>query len=180
MRADSKALAYGALAVVFWSTVATAFKIALRQVSPIELLAYASLFSSLVLFLNIIYFGKIRLLFEISIRNIYKSVLIGLLNPFLYYLVLFKAYSLLPAQEALSLNYTWAIVLTFLSSKFQKKQIGLISYISLFVSFLGVLVIVSKGRIVELKPSDPLGALLAISSAFIWGVFVDFERGVEN
>jgi len=169
MRADSKALAYGALAVVFWSTVATAFKIALRQVSPIELLAYASLFSSLVLFLNIIYFGKIRLLFEISIRNIYKSVLIGLLNPFLYYLVLFKAYSLLPAQEALSLNYTWAIVLTFLSSKFQKKQIGLISYISLFVSFLGVLVIVSKGRIVELKPSDPLGALLAISSAFIWG-----------
>ena len=34
----------------------------------------------------------------------------GFLNPFLYYIILFKAYSLLPAQEALSLNYTWPLV----------------------------------------------------------------------
>jgi drug/metabolite transporter (DMT)-like permease len=169
MQSDSKAFAYGILAVVFWSTVATAFKIALRQVSYIELLAYSSLFSCFVLFLSIVFSGKSRILFEINLRIIYKSVLIGFLNPFLYYLVLFKAYSMLPAQEALSLNYTWAIVLTFLSSKFQKKRIGLVSYISLLISFFGVLVIISKGRIVELKPSDPIGALLALSSAFIWG-----------
>jgi len=169
MQSDSKAFAFGILAVVFWSTVATAFKIALRQVSYLELLAYSSLFSCFVLFLSIVFSGKSRILFEINLRIIYKSVLIGFLNPFLYYLVLFKAYSILPAQEALSLNYTWAIVLTFLSSKFQKKRIGLVSYISLLISFFGVLVIISKGRIVELKPSDPIGALLALSSAFIWG-----------
>jgi len=169
MQSDSKAFAYGILAVVFWSTVATAFKIALRQVSYIELLVYSSLFSCFVLFLSIVFSGKSQILFEINLRIIYKSVLIGFLNPFLYYLVLFKAYSMLPAQEALSLNYTWAIVLTFLSSKFQKKRIGLVSYISLLISFFGVLVIISKGRIVELKPSDPIGALLALSSAFIWG-----------
>ena len=169
MQSDSKAFAYGILAVVFWSTVATAFKIALRQVSYLELLVYSSLFSCFVLFLSIVFSGKSRILFEINLRIIYKSLLIGFLNPFLYYLVLFKAYSILPAQEALSLNYTWAIVLTFLSSKFQKKRIGLVSYISLLISFFGVLVIISKGRIVELKPSDPIGALLALSSAFIWG-----------
>ena len=33
----------------------------------------------------------------------------GLFNPFLYYLVLFKAYDLLEAQEAGTLNYIWPI-----------------------------------------------------------------------
>ena len=39
-----------------------------------------------------------------------------MLNPFLYYLVLFRAYDLLPAQEAQPLNYTWPIVLVLLSA----------------------------------------------------------------
>ena len=50
------------------------------------------------------------------ILNNYKKVFIlGLVNPFLYYLVLFKAYDLLPAQEAQAINYTWALMLAFLS-----------------------------------------------------------------
>ena len=45
---------------------------------------------------------------RLSRRDWQQSLLPGLLNPCLYYLVLFKAYELLPAQQAQALNYSWA------------------------------------------------------------------------
>ncbi len=169
MSPDSKSLILGLISVVFWSTVATAFKLALKQVSFSELLAFSSSIAAFILFISLLITRKANLLFKLNSKEILFSVFIGFLNPFLYYLILFKAYSILPAQEALSLNYTWAIVLTYLSSVFQKKRISLLSYLSLFISFFGVLIIISKGEIVSLQPSDPLGAFLALFSAFIWG-----------
>ncbi|NJK98814.1 MAG: EamA family transporter, partial [Bacteroidales bacterium] len=49
--------------------------------------------------------------------------MLGFLNPLLYYLVLFKAYSLLPAQIAQPLNYTWPLILVILSIIFLSKNI---------------------------------------------------------
>ena len=45
MRVDSesRAIVYGLLTVMLWSTVASAFNLALRYVSPFELLLYSSL-----------------------------------------------------------------------------------------------------------------------------------------
>lgn len=166
---DRKSLLFGSLAVVFWSTVATAFKIALKTVTPTQLLAFASGSSSIILLAVIIINKRLSRIRILPKKDILISAFIGFLNPFLYYLILFKAYSLLPAQEALSLNYTWAIVLTILSSIFQKKKIGAISYFALFISFFGVLVIISKGSLISLKPSNSLGATLALSSSVVWG-----------
>jgi len=169
MGSEGKSILLGSLSVLFWSTVATAFKIALNYYRPEQMLVLASLFSSFILFFILIISKKIKLLRTLKAKQILVCILIGFLNPFLYYLVLFKAYSLLPAQEALSLNYTWAIVLTILSSIFQKRRISLFSYFALLLSFFGVLVIISKGSLVTLKPSNAVGATLALSSSLIWG-----------
>ncbi|MGB9851238.1 MAG: DMT family transporter [Candidatus Kapaibacteriota bacterium] len=166
---EKKSLILAFLAVLFWSTVATAFKIGLRTVSPSLFLFYASTVSTLILLILILLQKRFYVLGKLSKKDILMSLLIGFLNPFLYYLVLFQAYSLLPAQEALSLNYTWAIVLTILSSVFQKKKIGIVSHFALFISFFGVLVIISKGSIISLKPSNSIGAILAIASSLVWG-----------
>lgn len=158
-------------AVIFWSTVATAFKIALKSVDCLNLLLYSSLFS--LLFYTIIIFvtKRVKNVLQITSRDLLLSGFMGFLNPFLYYLVLFKSYSLLKAQEALSLNYTWAIILTLLISFVHKKKIRLLSYLALLISFFGVFVILSKGKILTLQPSNTFGAFLAISSAFVWGSF---------
>ncbi|MCW8945015.1 MAG: EamA/RhaT family transporter, partial [Sedimenticola sp.] len=42
---QSKAYLYGISAVLLWSTVATAFKLSLRYMEPIQLLFYASISS---------------------------------------------------------------------------------------------------------------------------------------
>lgn len=61
MERDRKALLFGLGAVLLWSTVATAFKLALRQLDVLQLLAWAATFSALALGLILWQQGKLRL-----------------------------------------------------------------------------------------------------------------------
>jgi drug/metabolite transporter (DMT)-like permease len=97
--------------------------------------------------------------------------MLGFLNPFLYYVVLFKAYSILPAQEALSLNYTWPIMLVLLSIPLLKQRIGFKSILALIVSFVGVVIIGTRGDLARLQFSNPFGVFLAVGSSVIWALF---------
>ena len=139
MNDQKKAYVFAGLAIFFWSTVATAFKIGLRYLEPQILVMYASLTSFLLMLVVVISQKKLRMLLNYSIRDYSASIILGLLNPFLYYLILFKAYSLLPAQVAQPLNMIWPIVLVFLSGPFLGQKIGLRSYIALSISFVKVI-----------------------------------------
>ncbi len=77
-------------------------------------------------------------------KDIAFSALMGALSPFAYYLVLFKAYEMLPAQVAQPLNMVWPIVLVFLSVILLKQKISSKSFIALFISFIGVYFISSQ------------------------------------
>ncbi|MEN3044193.1 MAG: DMT family transporter [Candidatus Hydrothermales bacterium] len=165
-----RGLIFSLLATFLWSTVATSFKLTLKYITFKEMLFYSSLTSFLILFL--IYFLNFKKnLFKISKREIFNSIILGFLNPYLYYLVLFKAYSLLRAQIAQPLNYTWPIILTFLSTFFLKTKIRFINIISLLVSFLGVIVIATEGEFKTIKVESKLGAVLALLSSFIFSSY---------
>ncbi len=171
MKNQKMAYQYVILVVLFWATVASAFKLTLVQVDSITMLFYSSLTSSIVLFVVMVFQGKIRLLREYSTRDYLKSFLLGALNPFVYYLILFKAYSLLPAQEAQPLNQTWAILVPLLSFVIFKHRISLKSILALAISFIGVLVLVTRGNPFSLNLSNPFGVSLALSSAIIWALY---------
>ena len=105
------------VAVFCWSTVATAFKLSLQNVTPTELLLVASLVASI--FFIIISLGPARSKWKVdpwNFRRLFLLSLAGLINPFLYYMLLFGAYDRLLAQQALALNYTWPLVLVLLDS----------------------------------------------------------------
>lgn len=158
-------------AVILWSTVASAFKISLRYLTPVQLLFFSSLSSCLLLFLIILFQGKIKQLSRLSRRDWLVSVKYGFLNPFLYYLVLFYAYDLLPAQQAQALNYTWAITLTLLSIPFLGQKIRAADLVAITISYAGVVVISTKGNILALKFESPLGVGLALFSTLIWAFY---------
>ena len=100
MKTQNKAFIYAGLAIFFWSTVATAFKLALRYLNFLELLMYASITSLILFFFILLFQGKLHLIKTQSSGDLFRSSILGLLNPFLYYIILFRAYSLLPAQVA--------------------------------------------------------------------------------
>ena len=166
-----RAYIYGISTVLLWSTVASAFKISLRYLSPVELLFYAALFSSAILLSTLAIQKKTHLLLNVDLPTFKRSFLYGLLNPFLYYLVLFKAYDLLPAQQAQPINYTWAITLSLLSvpllgHSLQKREI-----LAVLVSYFGVYIISTRGDVWSLRFEDPFGVLLALGSTLIWALY---------
>lgn len=166
-----KAYYFAGMAIFFWSTVATAFKIGLRHMDFLNLVMYASITSFVLLLLIVFFQGKLKELGNYSIKNYLNSALLGFLSPFLYYIILFKAYSLLPAQVAQPLNMVWPIVLVILSVPLLGHKIKISSYIALFLSFIGVVLISSQGDFIHIGNSDPIGVLLAVGSSIIWSFF---------
>jgi drug/metabolite transporter (DMT)-like permease len=172
VRRDQRAAyAYGLVTVLLWSTVASAFKISLRHLDVAQLLLYASAVSLFVLGTILVVRGKFGLVLACSGRECARSVGLGFLNPFLYYAVLFKAYELLPAQEAQPLNYTWALTLAYLSVPLLGQRIGWREIAAGLVSYSGVLVIATRGEPFALRFSSPLGVFLALGSTVIWALY---------
>ncbi len=171
MRRISKAYIYALLSVLLWSTVATAFKLGLKVISPLCLILLASAFSLLVFFVVIFIQGKISELFMVTLSGLGRSALLGALNPFGYYLILFQAYSLLPAQVAQPLNMIWPITLALLSAPLLKQKITIRNLVAIFVSFVGVIFISSQGSLSGMGNTNLTGALLAVGSSVIWAFF---------
>ena len=171
MKNQTKAYLLAVLAVLFWSTVATAFKIALQQLDFIQLLAVAAYTTFIIAGIFLLISGKVSLIKGLTAKDFAWFALLGLLNPLGYYLVLFKAYDLLPAQIAQPLNYTWPVVLVFLSAPLLKQKLKWKNVAALIVSFSGVAIISMQGGIVNLKGSNLLGVLLAVGSSMIWAVY---------
>jgi drug/metabolite transporter (DMT)-like permease len=171
MTREQQATLYGLSAVLLWSTVASAFKLSLRYLSPTELLLFSGSFSTLLLGLILLLQGKLKQALGCSRREYLLSLLLGMLSPFLYYLVLFKAYALLPAQQAQPLNYTWAITLSLLAVPLLKQRIGWQQWLALLLSYCGVVVIATEGDPFSLRFSDPYGVFLALASTVIWSLY---------
>ena len=111
------------------------------------------------------------MILKMTVSEIGSSALLGLINPFLYYLILLKAYQLLPAQVAQPLNMIWPIVLVFLSVPLLKQKVSTRSYITLLISFAGVYLISSQGQPFSPGRSDTTGVLLAMGSSFFWALY---------
>ncbi len=171
MKNQSRSYIFALLTVMFWSTVASAFKIALRELNNIQLLFLANLTSLLVFFLILLIRRRLPLLRKTSIKALGLSAVQGLLNPFIYYLILFRAYSLLPAQVAQPANFIWPIVLMLLSIPLLKQPLRISGVIALIISFTGVLILATQGHPGSFRIVEPEGFACALLSSLIWALF---------
>lgn len=171
MKSSNLAYVYGMAAVFLWSTVATAFKIALSYYTPLQLVFVAVLTSIIALAGILAWQKKLSLLKQQFLRRPMFYLVTGLINPFLYYVVLFKAYSLLPAQQALSLNYTWAVLLPLLAAPLLKQHLRKSDIAAALIAYTGVFIIATGGDISGFSFDSPLGIGLALTSTLLWCLY---------
>ncbi|MFM2641122.1 DMT family transporter [Vibrio chagasii] len=165
---ERRALGFGLSAVLLWSTVATAFKLTLAEFSPIQMLTIASIVSSTALIAVCAFQGKLSQLSTTFLSNPWYYLLLGLVNPLAYYLILFKAYDLLPASQAQAINYSWAITLTLMAAVFLGQKIRKQDWVACTFSYAGVVVIATKGDVLGMQFDSPLGVALALLSTLLW------------
>lgn len=167
-----RAIYFALSAVFFWSTVASVFKLALRDYNYIQLLLISNISSLLALFSIILLTRKWKKMKAgINKKDLFRSALFGLINPFIYYLILFKAYSILPAQIAQTINFSWPIILTILSVFFLKERIKATSFLALIISFSGVFMVSTQGQLADFRIQEPFGVILCLISTFIWSTY---------
>jgi len=165
------ALACALAAVLAWSTVATGFKLGLRVLEPLQLLWLGALISFGFFTVMLLVTGRWRGLANLSGRDWRRVAGLGLLNPFLYYFILFEAYDRLPAQIAQPLNYTWAIMLAVLAVPILGQPLTRRTLAGIVVSYAGVVVLLAQGRLDGFAQVDLLGVALALASTLIWALY---------
>jgi len=165
-----KAMLLGLATVAMWSTVASAFKLALASLTPLQLLLCANLTSCLVLGGVLAVRRDFPRLAAMRRRQWLRSCLFGAMNPFLYYTILFAAYARLPAQEAQAINYTWAITLSLLAVPMLGQKLSGRDLVAIAVSYGGVVVIATRGDLLGLHFASPAGVALALASTVIWAL----------
>ena len=182
MNTERRAIALALAAVAMWSTVATGFKLGLRELEPLQLLWLGSLVSWL-------FFAAAALLTRCrtppdpmpgqlpgqlprgrapSWRQLSGAALLGTLNPFAYYVILFEAYDRLPAQIAQPLNYTWAITLALLAIPALNQKLSRRMAVGIALSYSGVVVLITRGQLTNFTHFDSIGVALALISTVIW------------
>ena len=164
---ETQAILFGLAAVALWSTVATVFKLGLAFLTPIQMLWLGSVFS-----LAFFTVSKLVIAPTPITRSVYfRAALLGLVNPLAYYLILFEAYDRLPAQIAQPLNYTWAITLAILAIPLLKQRLSSKALIGIGISYVGVVILVTRGASVGFDTFDMVGITLALLSTLLWSLY---------
>jgi drug/metabolite transporter (DMT)-like permease len=168
---EHRAFKLGLSAVMLWSTVATAFSISLRYLTPLQLVALASAVSWCFLSLRLLQPARWQALRATAMRDRLFGLAMGWLNPALYYLVLFAAYDRLPAQEAMAINYSWGITLALIAAPLLGQKLNLYSLLTSGISYFGIVVIATRGEPEALNFAQPEGVALALLSTLIWSLY---------
>ena len=175
MQAQRQAWLYAIATVGLWSTVATAFELGLRSLAPSALLLGASCVALVTLLALVICTigpaAGLRTTLLAPPATHLRSMLMGLMNPCLYYLVLFEAYDRLPGQVAQPLNYTWAITLALLAIPLLGQRLRWLELLAMLLAWSGVVVIATGGSPGTLRTDDPVGVGLALGSTLIWALY---------
>jgi drug/metabolite transporter (DMT)-like permease len=175
MKNQKQAYIYAGIAVLLWSTVATSMKIALQSYSFLQLLFWSSATALLTLTVLMVVRKRLVNVMKLPAKAILRSAFYGAINPFLYYIILFKAYDLLPAQEAQALNYTWPIMLSLLAVPLLKEHISFKNIVAIGISFIGVLIIATGGNLINLSFTNGVGVIFGLASAVVWALFWIFN-----
>jgi len=173
---QSRALLFGLVAVLCWSTVASAFKLSLNYLSPIQLILVATATSLIFLLIILVWQGRLNQLSVLTRSQWLWSALFGLMNPALYYWLLFSAYDALPAQEAQAINYSWAIVMSLLAVPMLGQKLSRYDVVAVVLCYFGVLVIATKGQPFSLQFDNLVGVLLALASTLVWSLYWILNR----
>ncbi|WP_295719959.1 DMT family transporter [uncultured Halovibrio sp.] len=175
MNDQRQAMILGVTTVLLWSTAATAFKISLEHLSRTGLMFWGVTFSILVLVAWQAWQRRLGETLRPGRKGLLLSLGFGLINPILYYILLFGAYDLLPAQEAMAINYTWALTLTYLAVPFLGHRLKTVDALAGLICYSGVFIIATRGDPLAFDLSNGPGVVLALLSTLVWAFYWIFN-----
>lgn len=114
--------------------------------------------------------GLFKQLKYVQKKSKQRLLFAGILNPVIYYLLLFKAYDMLPAQFAQAVNFTWPLMLTIFAMLLKQEKFHILRLFMLCMSFAGALIVVLGGQHI-LGGISVSGVLIAFATTIFWVLY---------
>lgn len=170
-----KVYSLAAVTIFLWSTTATVTKLLLGTLDSIQVLCISALFAGIFLLVLNIATGNIKKLKAYRPKDYLRTVLIGLPGTFFYYLLLYTGTDLMPASQALIINYLWPIMSVVFACIILKERMTLRKGIAIGMSFLGMVIVVG-GDIAHFSSNTLLGTGCCILAAMSYGMFTALNQ----
>ncbi|MFA6393065.1 MAG: DMT family transporter [Candidatus Paceibacterota bacterium] len=166
-----KSYIYALSATLLWGSSAAVIKLLLKNLNSLQILLFVSGIASINLFLIVLFQKKIPIIQKYKIKDYLTFAYMGFIGVFIYYLFLYLALSYLKAQEAFIINYLWPMMIVIFAVPILKEKLNVRKILAIIFSFIGVIIIATKGNFSILQFTEPLGILLAIIAAMAYGLF---------
>lgn len=155
----------------FWAIGHPLGRIITQKLHPFQLAAIILVTGFLTIFIYLLFTGRVKQLFMLSVRDTFISLGLGVLGFFVYQILTFSALSRIPASINAVLISNSVVFIAILSAIFLKEKIKLLTIFGIILAVAGVLLVTfnqgfslgSTGRIDFLGISFSL--LAALSSA---------------
>src|SRR5256884_9208638 len=131
----------------------------------------STLFSCLVMGGMVLFQKKASVLATYSIHDYTKVGVLGFLGTCVYYVLLYGALALTSASEGFLLAYTWPMLVIILAFPLLREGLTVKKLCSIFISFVGIVVIVTHGSLFTLSLTSLQGDLLALGGAGVFALF---------
>ena len=163
-------------AIFFWSTTSTVSKFLLGSMTSFQTLCLGSFFAMTFFLLFNVSSKKQRMqLKAYKALDYAKMALIGAPGTFLYYVFFYTGTDLMPASQALIVNYLWPICSVAFACVLLNERVTLRKIFAFLLSFFGIIVVVGKD-LVQFDLRILLGALSCVGAAFSYGLFTALNK----
>ena len=164
-----------AVAILFWSTSATVSKLLLGSLDSMQVLYISAMFAGVFLLGWNVVTGNIKRLKTYRAKDYLCTILIGLPGTFFYYLLLYTATDLMPASQALTINYLWPIMSVVFACVLMKEKMTIRKLIAIGVSFVGMAIVVGTD-VGNLNSNTMIGAVCCVLAAACYGLFTALNQ----
>lgn len=142
-----KSYLYALIAAIIWGLSSTFSKIVLNSLDIWQFVFLSFSIVTIFLFLlNIVVYKNYSTIKSLFIEHFYKHLLFGFVI-FIYYCLLYLAIDIGPTAESYIVNFLWGIFILPFSFLLLKEKIRTQNYLAIIVSFIGVIIIVTRFNI---------------------------------
>ncbi len=178
---DEKRLPYLYLAVpiLFWSGVPAVAKLALGELNNFQLLFFNCIVAVISLSLAVLLQNKQNYLLKYTKFDYLKMFGMGFLGIYLYYVLLYGSFALVPSGQANMINYLWPTFVVIFSIPVLGDRFNLKTFLAILVSFAGALIVFTRGDFSSFSNEHSFGYLLAAAGAVCYGLFSVLGKKIQ-
>lgn len=164
------------LVVLIWGSSATVSRLLIDGINPYTLQTYTSAVAFISITVVVLSQKKVKDLFVLKSVDYRNLFVMGVLGNFLYVMFFYLAIDRLDTQVAYALNYLWPVMIVLTSIFVLKDQLTFRKVIAITISFLAVVLFVTKGNLTLFDNVDILGVLFGLGAAFTYGLFSTLNK----